>query len=181
MSALSPFIDWQIQPRSRRCALTHNPFQEGEIVYSILARASAKENWHRLDYSAQAWSQRPSNLEILCQWQSRYKLPQEPKPAPSSTNGDPEALARSLLLSKDPNDYPLCTLLALMLERKRKLKFLSRQQDEKGSWLLYEHVASGETWLIPEVIPQESDYPKLEMEIRKRLSVSQPGTSTSTG
>ncbi len=61
-------------------------------------------------------------------------------------------------------------ILALMLERKRKLKMIARKQDVHGTWLVYEHSSSGETWLVPEITPSESQITALQKEIMELLS-----------
>jgi hypothetical protein len=164
MSALSPFIDWEIQARAHRCAQTHIPFKDGENVYSILARSNFKGKWQRYDYSESGWMGRPKGLEILCLWQSVYKKPENPVPS-SLVNADPEMVLRGLLETKNPEKFPHCTILALMLERKRKLKFISRHSEGGVSWGVYEHLPTGEMWVIPEVIPDEKEIEEIQSEI----------------
>lgn len=169
MATLSPFINWRIQARAHQCAYTKIPFSEGQRVYSILARTSPKEPWQRHDYSEEGRAQIPSNMEILCQWQSLYKKPPA-QPTEPLVHEDPEALLRELLAQGNPEKFPHCTILALMLERKRKLKMISRKQDQDLTWLVYEHPASGQTWLVPEVTPQASQMAMLQAEITAWLA-----------
>jgi hypothetical protein len=137
--------DWNIKGRADACSITQRPFAEGERFWSALY-------WHdgqyeRLDYCQDAWEQRNDNLQPLSAWQSEFELP--PPAAPEALRkDDAESLLRRLMQENDPATRNSRYILTLMLERKRLLKPIDRQQNGDTAILIYEHLASGETWII---------------------------------
>jgi hypothetical protein len=139
--------EWNIQSPARQCAATGRPFEEAEQVLSFLLWRDG--TYERLDYAAGAEpAEAPDAATLLSSWKAAYKTPVPPPPE-TLTKDDAEGLLRRLLAVRDPEYAHSSYILGLMLERKRILKELDRQDVDGNPVLIYEHVPSGETWIIP--------------------------------
>ena len=155
--------DWNIKSRSHSCQVTNVPFAEGDFFYTLLFFKD--EESQRLDLSESAWEERKHDVSApvpFSYWRSKYEAP--PPPAPETIpKDDAEGMLRYFLNQQDVKNQNACYILALMLERKKLLRPLP--SPEKTT-LLYEHVATGETFIVRD--PQLS----LEnlIEVQKEVS-----------
>src|ERR1700733_7114287 len=137
--------EWNIQARALQCATTGRPFQKGERIFSALYWREGQ--YQRVDLCADAWKARNDNIEPLSAWQTEFVPP--PPPAPETLKkDDAESLLRRLITENAPATRNARYILALMLERKKVVRQIERQRGEGLSVLVYEHIASGEVWLI---------------------------------
>lgn len=143
--------DWTIQGRSDRCTVTGHEFQEGEFFYTLLFRERA--GFRREDVSEDAWKERQAAGERQEQPYSFWRTKYEP-PAPAApetlAKETAEDLLRSYMNEQDDKHANARYILALMLERKRQLKQIEAKEDIHGRVLVYEHVKSGEVFVIPD-------------------------------
>ncbi len=137
--------EWNIQPRAVACAQTGEPFAKGERVFSALYWREGK--YQRLDVKEAAWNARNDNIEPLSAWQTDF-VPPPPAPVEPLKKDDAESLLRRLVAEGEGSSRNARYILALMLERKRVLRQLERQRAEGRSTLVYEHIPTGEVWLI---------------------------------
>jgi hypothetical protein len=137
--------EWNIQPRALVCAQTGEPFIKGERVYSALYWREGK--YQRVDVQKAAWEARNDNIEPLSAWQTDF-VPPPPAPVEPLRKEDAEGLLRRLMAENEPATRNARYILALMLERKKVLRQIERQRQDGGSTLVYEHLPSGEVWLI---------------------------------
>jgi hypothetical protein len=142
--------DWTIQSRSGRCSATGRDFAEDEFFYTLLFRE--RDGFRREDLSEEAWKERsavPGAEQPYSFWRARF----EPAPA-----APPEALAketaedllRRYMTESDEGHANARYILALMLERKRLLKQIEAKEDIHGRTLVYEHVKTGEVFIVPD-------------------------------
>jgi hypothetical protein len=137
--------EWNIQSRATQCAVSGRPFEKGERVYSALYWREGQ--YQRVDLNADAWKARNDNIEPLSAWQTEF-VP-TPPPAPEALRkDDAESLLRRLMTENAPVTRNARYILALMLERKKVVRQIERQRQEGVSILVYEHLPSGEVWLI---------------------------------
>jgi hypothetical protein len=124
-----------------------------------------------LDFSEVGWAEDPKDFEVLCRWQSVYRrgVVGRQREGGNEAEVDVEGVLRGLLLGGDEGKFAHCMVLALMLERRRRLRRVGEREDERGRWLVYEHVGSGEVWVVPERIPREGEWGVLEREVREVL------------
>ena len=137
--------DWNIKSRSDVCQSKGTAFQEGEFFYTLLFYND--EGYQRLDLSEVALEERKmdeSAPEPFSLWRSKYEVPPPPEPETLPSN-DAEGLLRHFIASNDPSHLKARYILALMLERKKKLKPLPASNE---TTLFYEHVSTGETFII---------------------------------
>ena len=138
--------DWPIKHRADACAMTNRPFAEGESFYTLLFREGA--GFRREDLSEQAWASRNENIRPFSFWKSRYEAPPSLPPEPLAKENAEQLLRRLLSENTHPN---ACYVLALMLERKRAFKQVGAETSDSGRVLIYEHVKSGDVFIVPDV------------------------------
>lgn len=140
--------EWNIQSRSRHCAATNEPFQEGEQIVSMLFLG--KNGYERKDYSQQAWRELITTPETAptSYWQTKYFTPPPPPPE-ALKKDDAEGMLRKLIEENDETTVNTRYILAIMLERKRILKQIDTfTNDHLGKVIVYEHLKSGESFTI---------------------------------
>ena len=179
--------EWNIQNPAAACAATGRPFAEGDKIVTVLLQ-DRKGDWKRLDYAASEWP-RPTQgelvspldeegMELLSSWRSRYKprvvVPSMMGMTETLTKDNAEGLLRRLLSERNPAHLNACYILALMLERKRMLKELDRRDIDGQPCLIYEHVPSGETWIIPNPPMRLDEMTRVQTEVMELLAGPSP-------
>jgi hypothetical protein len=137
--------EWNIQPRALCCAVSGEPFIKGERVYSALYWRDGQ--YARVDLNAKSWNARNENIAPVSAWQTDFVPPPPPAPEALGKN-DAETMLRRLIAENDPATRNARYILSLMLERKKVLRQIERQRQENFSVLVYDHLVSGEVWLI---------------------------------
>jgi hypothetical protein len=137
--------EWNIQSRALACAGSGTPFAKGDRVYSALYWRDGQ--YARVDLNAESWHARNENIAPISAWQTEFVPPAPPVPEALAKN-DAESLLRRLLAENEPAARNARYILALMLERKKIVRQVERQRQEGLSVLVYEHLPSGEIWLI---------------------------------
>lgn len=145
MNALAD--EWSIQHRAESCALSGRPFEAGENFYTLLFRDG--DGFRRQDLSEEAWAERNDNLLPFSFWRSRFEPPPAAPPDPLPKE-NAEELFRRLVTAADRVNANACYVLAAMLERKRVLKQIKTESSETGRVLIYEHVKSGDVFVVPD-------------------------------
>jgi len=135
--------DWEIKSRGHVCTRTGVPFEEGQYFYTLLVRTA--EGFQREDICEDAWKARNDNIAPFSHWRTKY-VPPTPPPPEALPKADAETLLRRMVSERNPAHARATYILALMLERKRLLKPLESADDDA---LVYEHPASGDTFIIP--------------------------------
>lgn len=159
--------EWNIKSRSEACDATGRPFVEGEIFYTALLQDG--EGFRRTDLSEEAWNARaadPSAEPVFSSWRSKFEPPAPPAPE-TLRRDDAEGMLRQLMESQDPAHLNTRYLLAVMLERKRILK--PQKSPDKGT-LIYEHAATGETFIIADPQLALDDLVAVQEEVSALLS-----------
>ncbi len=145
---MNPLADeWSIQHRAEACAVTGKPFAAGEHFYTLLYRDEG--GFRRQDLSEAAWQQRNENLQPFSFWRSRFEPPLAAPPEPLPKE-NAEELFRRLVAAADHANANACYVLAAMLERKRILKQIQAENRDHGRVLIYEHVATGDVFVVPD-------------------------------
>jgi hypothetical protein len=139
--------EWSIQHRSENCAVTGRAFTSGENFYTLLFRDKA--GFRRQDLSEEAWQQRNENLQPFSFWRAHFEPPPAapPEPLPKETA---EELFRRLVAAGDNANANAGYVLAAMLERKKILKQIQTENRDRGRVLIYEHVRSGDVFVVPD-------------------------------
>ena len=139
------FAEWEIKARSHACARTQIPFNDGETIWTLLFRD--KHGFRREDISEAAWTELKESVQPFSFWKSKYQAPPSVPPEPMQKESV-EALLRRLLDEDRPEYLNTRYVLAAMLERKKTLKPVDVRETSSEKILVYEHVNSGEAFLI---------------------------------
>jgi len=159
--------EWQITSRSHTCSATGKEFQDGEYFYTLLVRT--KEGFDRQDLSEEAWKARNENIQPFSFWRTKYETP--PPPAPEAlSKGSAEDLLRRYMAEAGAQHTNARYILALMLERKRLLKQIETRQEGDSRILIYEHVRTGEVFVIPDPDLRLDQLAEVQMEVASQLA-----------
>ena len=139
--------DWEIKARAEKCSVSGREFTEGEFFYTLLF--FDKHGYRREDLCEEAWQTRSQESQPFSFWRSKFEPPLPPPPEPLEKQ-TAEDLLRQYMQEEGPQHANVRYILGLMLERKRILKQTGTHQDENGPVLIYEHIKSGEVFLIPD-------------------------------
>jgi hypothetical protein len=158
--------DWNISPPASTCAATGKKFQDGQPLVSILRETPRQ--LIRIDYSLEGWEKTShTHQEIASRWHSEYRArPQRQEAHPSN---DVESLLRRLIHIGAPADAPARFVLAVMLERKKRLKLVDTLQHGERRILVYEHAKTGESFLIEDPRLKLTELEPVERRIRQLL------------
>lgn len=149
-------IDWQdkVDRPQLICAVSGNPIPGGSACYSALIQGT--DGFKRLDYLPEHWD--ADSVDGLVSWWRHVR------PEVHTDNG-PRLVNHAVLLSifhdlKDSTERPqqcFAWLLALLLTRGRKLKFLHLDQRDGEHWMVVEERGSGHAHRIrdPHMSEQE--------------------------
>jgi hypothetical protein len=166
---MNPLADeWSIQHRAEACAVTGRPFASGENFYTLLFRDG--DGFRRQDLSEEAWQERNENLQPFSFWRARFELPPAAPPEPLPKE-NAEELFRRLVAAADRANANACYVLAAMLERKRILKQIQTENGEHGRVLIYEHVRTGDVFIVPDPQLRLDELGGVQTEVTKLLEV----------
>jgi hypothetical protein len=160
--------DWTIQSRAEKCAVTGEPFKDGEYFYTLLFDDAA--GLRREDVSEGAWKERNDNLQPFSFWRSKFELP--PPRAPEAIGKQTaEDLLRRYMEESSAQHAAARYLLAAMLERKRLLKEVEAKPSPDGQLTrIYEHTKTGEVFVIPDPGLRLDQIEQVQMEVSALLS-----------
>lgn len=117
-------IDYQIQPSTRRCSATGRELQPGERYYSVLLEEGGK--FVRKDYGVESWQGPPEGAFSF--WMGRLAPPHGKRRQPIDDEMLLECFGR-LEGQLEPGRIRFRYVVALLLMRRRRLKFEATEQD----------------------------------------------------
>jgi hypothetical protein len=117
-------MDYQIQPNSRRCAITGRELQPGERFFSALLEEA--QQFVRRDYSTEAWQGPPSGAFSF--WTGRVPTGTE-KVKPRFDDDLLEECFQRLEGQTEPGRVNFRYVVALLLMRRRRFKFETSKVD----------------------------------------------------
>lgn len=158
--------EWPIKHRADACAITNRPFAPGEQFYTLLFRDG--DGFRREDLSEEAWLARNENIRPFSFWKTHYEPPL-PDPEPLPKENAEELLRRLLAENSQPH---ACYVLAVMLERKRMLKQIKSEPGDNGPVLIYEHVKSGDVFIVPDVPLRLDELESVQREVATLLQTT---------
>jgi hypothetical protein len=170
--------EWNIQSRALQCAVSGRPFEKGERVFSALYWREGQ--YVRVDLNAESWNARNDNIEPLSAWQTDFVPPAPPAPE-TLRKDDAESLLRRLVAENARATRNARYILALMLERKKVVRQIERQHQEGLSVLVYEHLPSGEVWLVEDPGLKLGELSAVQEEVAHLLSGGTADDAISAG
>lgn len=139
---------WNIRSRSRECAVTGRPFDDGEKHYTAIHFDPETSGFSRRDVSLEAWEREVAERKPFSFWKTTYEPPpveEKPEIAPKESA---QQLLQRLIEEDDPKTENARYILALMLERKRQLTPTDVRDTESGRMLFYENKKTGEVFVV---------------------------------
>ena len=160
-------IDWSIQSRAEKCAVTGTPFQDGEYFYTLLFDDA--DGLRREDLSEAAWKERNDNRRPFSFWRSKFEAP--PLVAPETvTKQTAEDLLRRYMVEDSAQHAAARYLLAVMLERKKMLKEVEAKRAAGGALTrIYEHTRTGEVFVVPDPELRLDQIEQVQQEVASLL------------
>jgi len=139
--------DWDIRPRSSLCSECEKAFENNEAYYSALVYG--EDGYQRGDFCVGCWVGKESELVPFSSWKGTFVIPPEVVDTDPLKKETAESLLRKLIEDDDGENASVIYILVVMLERKKILVEKDVKIDEDGTvHRVYEHRASGETFLI---------------------------------
>src|SRR5262249_46010523 len=135
--------DFQIQASSRRCCVSGRELQTGERFYSVLIEQSGK--LVRQDYSIEVWKGPPEGAYSF--WQSRVSPPESKRRPPIDDEMLLDCFAR-LEGQTDPGKIRFRYIVALLLMRRKRVKFDEARQEFGQEVLVLRCQRSGDTYQV---------------------------------
>jgi len=130
--------DFDIAAPARACVVSGRELRPGDAVISVVADDAGK--FVRTDYAAEAWSGPPDGA--IAWWASR--IPTSAKPQKPTYNEDVLLdLFRHLAEAADPQRVSFRYVVALLLMRRKRLKFEDLKKVNGQDVLIVRDVRSG--------------------------------------
>jgi len=141
--------EWKIRTRGRECAHSGVVFADGDALYTALFEDPETGELSRKDFNVAAWEEVRESLNPFSFWKSEYEEPVEKTTAKNVVEKEgAETLLRRLVEEEEASTENARYILALMLERKKTLKQTDKRKTDTGSLLIYEHLISGEVFIV---------------------------------
>jgi len=161
--------DWEIKARAHRCSRTDEPFEDGAPIYTLLFRD--KTRFVREDISEAAWRRLKDTIKPFSFWKSQYQAPAA-KPPEAVPRESAESLLRRLPDEDNTGTVNARYVLAIMLERKRILRQVDVRESADERILVYEHVKTGEVFLILDPRLNLADVEPVQQEVYRLLNAT---------
>ena len=132
--------DWTIQHRAERCAISGEPFRDGDYFYTLLY--DERGEFRREDLSEAAFKARNENIQPFSFWRSKFEVPVAvPETLGKQTAED---LLRRYMAEHSPEHSNARYILAVMLEREKTAE-RNRGEAERGR-LAGAHLRTHQNW-----------------------------------
>ena len=164
--------EWNIQARSHACQACEKPFADGELCQTLLLEE--RHQYARLDVCRQCWETQygegaADRKGFISHWQSVYHPP--PAAPPEAIQRETaEDLLRKLIAAGQPQDGPVCFILAVMLERKRILKVKEQFQRDGARVFIYEQPRTGDVFTITDPNLRLDQLEEVQRDISRLLN-----------
>jgi hypothetical protein len=142
--------DYQIQTNTRRCAVTGRELQPGDRYFSVLFDENGA--LVRRDYAAEAWTGAPQGAYSY--WSGRIAQESATRKPPIDDDMLFECLSR-MAGEKEPAKIKFRYVIALLLMRRKRLKFAEAHREGEQEVLVLQSPQRGERFSV--IDPQLSD------------------------
>ncbi len=160
---------WSIKSRSKSCAASDEPFQEGEKIRAAIFPDPESPGYLRKDFKIDAWEKREDEEAPFSTWLTTYLPPVIEEKPEAVVQDDPETLLGRLIEEDEAHTENVRYILAVMLERQKLLRETDTQELPTGKLRVYEHRKSGVIYIIKDPQIPLSDVDKVQEEVRALL------------
>ncbi|MCS7046393.1 MAG: hypothetical protein NZO58_08565 [Gemmataceae bacterium] len=144
--------DYQIQPHTRRCSATGRDLRPGERYFTALMEQG--DQLIRLDFSSEAWRGPPPGAFSF--WSGRVPKADEAV-KPRFDDDLLEECFHRLEHQTEPSRLNFRYVVALLLIRRKRLRFEQTVEENGVEKLELQHVRSGQRYFVvnPQLTPQQ--------------------------
>ncbi len=156
-------MDYEVERCTRHCAGSDRELAPGETFYSVLMAEGAQ--LRRYDYSVDAWQGPPP--EAIGWWKSQI-----PDRSTARKHWAPNDVMLQFFdeLAEQPEREDMWYVLALLLVRRRVMRFEEDETDEQGRQLMVLYCPRRETtYKVPVAIPDQPRIDQIQEELAKLL------------
>jgi hypothetical protein len=162
---------WHLRSRSRECAATGTPFNEGEPIVTAIFPDPESSGYVRKDFLETAWNERSAEEEQpFSSWRTKFQPNHIVEDSRSVTKQSAEELLRSLVEEDQDHTENTRYILALMLERQKLLRETDSQPTAGGTLRIYEHRKTGEVYIVKDPNIPLDQVEKIQEEVILLLS-----------
>jgi hypothetical protein len=156
--------EYQIQPNTRRCAVTGRELRAGDKFYSVLLEQGGQ--FLRQDYSSEAWQGPPHGSFGF--WTGRLPTNEGNRPAPIDEDLLLDCLQR-LEGEQEPARVNFRYVVALLLMRRKRLRFEEACMDGDQEVLLLRCLRTRKTYRVLNPRLTEEETAAVQEEVFKVL------------
>jgi len=156
--------DYQIQPNSRRCAVTGRELQPGERYFSALIEEG--NQFVRRDFCVEAWTGPPPGTFSF--WTGKVPPPQE-NAKPRFDDDLLEECFHRLEGQTDPGRVNFRYVLTLLLIRRKRLKFENSAVENGVESLSVRGTRDGKTYVVVNPRLTEEEMGQVQEEVFRVL------------
>ena len=139
--------EWNIKSRGHGCTVCNEPFADKQPCISALRET--EQGYDRVDVCVGCWHKAARDWEPFSVWEGIYENPQVVVKEDPVNKETAESLLRRLVALDDPAMRHVVYVLAVMLERSKRLVERDAKPQEDGTILrVYEHRANGDSFVV---------------------------------
>lgn len=139
--------EWNIRSRGHACTMCGEPFVDKQPCISALKEVA--QGYDRVDACVACWRMSARDWEPFSVWDGIYEKPLVVVKEDSVNKETAESLLRRLVTLDDPAMQHVIYVLAVMLERSKRLVERDAKPQDDGTILrIYEHRASGDSFVV---------------------------------
>lgn len=169
---------WHLRSRSRECAATGTPFEEGQPIVTALFPDPESSGYLRKDFCQEAWDGiDQENEQPFSSWRTKFQPVHVEVDTRAVTKQSAEELLRSLVEEDQEHTENTRYILAVMLERQKLLRETDTQPTSGGILRIYEHRKTGEVYIVKDPNIPLDEVEKVQEEVFALLSPQQPTDS----
>lgn len=162
---------WNIRSRAQACFHTARPFADGETFVTVLLEDPKSGDLMRRDYTLAAWAEvEPTLGSSFSVWRSEYEAVKTESRPEIAEKESAENLLRRLCEEDSILTENTRYILAVMLERKKQLKQTGTRETEDATFLVYEHIKSGEVYIIRDPELKLAQIEDVQKEVSRLLT-----------
>lgn len=176
-------LDWKIRATQAQCELKGEAFADGQEFYTCIFDDPESDGFIRRDYAIESWEKVQSEIDPppFSFWKSTYKAPVVETDEKKIDENSVEGMLRRFTEEDDPKTENARYILALMLERKKKLIPTDVQEAESRKLLFYEHEESGEVFIVGDPGLKLDEIETVQMEVAELLAAEEREASGEVG
>lgn len=172
--------DWNIRARGHVCGACNSPFADKKPCVSVL-RSAQDGGYERLDYCTACWRAQTPPEGLISVWEGTYEAPVKVEKEEIVKRESAESLFRRLVVLEDPAMQSIVYVLAVMLERGKRLVERGKRPHESGGILrIYEEKATGDSFVVLDPRLKLDQIAKVQEDVVALLSGTHP-TAPATG